>query len=70
MIATDVGANADMIENKGGVIVPVGDVTAMEKAIVEMNDVGLRKNMSEWNIDKVEMNYTTRSVMKKFINEY
>ena len=70
VVATDVGANADMIENKGGVIVPIGDVTAMEKAIVEMSNAGMRKNMSEWNINKVEINYTTRSVMQKFIEEY
>lgn len=70
VVATDVGANSDMVENKGGVIVPVGDVVAMEGAIIRMSDACIRKTMSEWNVNKVESSYTTQRVMKKFMDEY
>lgn len=70
VIATDVGANADMIEDNGGIIVSVNDIEAMEKAIEKMQNADLRKSMSEWNINKVRSNYTIEKIMQKFLDEY
>lgn len=38
IIASNVGANADMIEENGGVIVPVRDVQAIVDAIISLNN--------------------------------
>lgn len=70
IIATDVGANAQMIENNGGIIVPVENVTAIENAIQQMSDPVLRKSMSEWNINKVKTSYTTEIVMQELKKMY
>ncbi|MCW7472054.1 glycosyltransferase family 4 protein [Leptospira levettii] len=70
VVATDVGANADMIESKGGFIIPTNDVFALKKAIVRMKDVNLRKKMSIFNIAKVKNNYTSEIVLNKYLNIY
>ena len=57
VIATDVGANRDMIEDKGGVIADIGDTVAMEAALVRFFDADVRKTMSEWNVEKAKSNY-------------
>lgn len=69
-ITTDVGANADMIENKGGRILSVGDVKGMKDAIVEVEDAALRREMSAWCVKKVKENYTTPIVMNHFAKIY
>lgn len=70
VIATDVGANFDMIENYGGVVVSVGDTDAMIDAINKMQDPSLRQQMSDWCINKVRGNYTVTRVMRKFKQLY
>lgn len=70
IIATDVGANKDMIEDCGGIIVPVGDVEAMSQAIFELKSKEKRKKMSIWNIDKVKGAYSLDKVMKKIKLQY
>lgn len=62
-IATDVGANYEMLENKGGIIVPVRDVKATIQAIERMQDPELRLFSSKWNIKKVNDFYTVDKVM-------
>ena len=37
-VATDVGANLDMLENKGGLVVEKGDVDAMTSSMKELLD--------------------------------
>lgn len=69
VIATDVGANADMIENRGGVVVPVADVQSIVSAIKKLEKMQIRADMSCWNIQKVRGNYTSEKVMKQ-IKEY
>lgn len=64
-VATDVGANREMLENKGGIIVEVGDVNAMKSAFDRMSSPDVRKEMSDWLIDKVTCNYTVESVVKQ-----
>lgn len=63
VIATDVGANRDMIENKGGIIIPVGDVSAMRTALLGIEDAKVRHEMSKWNIEKVQNEYVTPMVI-------
>lgn len=69
-VATDVGANKDMIETSGGIIVPVSDVDSLAQAIQKMENYELRKGMSLWNIEKVRKNYTTEAVVQKIKDSY
>ena len=69
-VATDVGANYDMIENKGGVVVSVGDIDAMRSAINQLIDPDVRSRMSQWNIEKVRSKYLTTNVMRELLNKY
>ncbi|MBR4710788.1 MAG: glycosyltransferase family 4 protein [Clostridia bacterium] len=63
IIASDVGANKDMIEDKGGIIVPVKDEDAICNALKAMDDPCLRQQMSSWNISKVREQYTLSNVI-------
>ena len=70
VITTDVGANKDMLEDNGGVIVPVNDSDAIDVAIQQMSDKNLRKQMSRFNVEKVERNYTIDIVMQRLTDLY
>ena len=69
-ITTKVGANEEMLEGKGGVVVPVGDTISMVNALKAMQDPAVRKEMSAWNIEKVRTQYTVQNVMKKIVESY
>ena len=69
-ITTDVGANADMIEGKGGVICPVGDIDAMNRAFQKISDESVRRAMSTWCVNKVDSLYRTDKVIASFTNNY
>lgn len=69
-IATDVGANSNMIESHGGIIVNVGDTAAMVEAVKKMQDPLLRQEMSNWCINKVKNNYTVNQVMSTIKQHY
>ena len=64
-IATDVGANADMLEKQGGMIVVRNNVESITNALICMKTKIIRKKMSEWNIAKVRKCYTIESVVKE-----
>lgn len=70
VIASDVGANADMIEGRGGRTVPAGDAKAVILALDEMADLEVRRQMSEWNLRKVNSTYIIPSVMKQLVSLY
>lgn len=71
VITTDVGANKEMIEEKGGIIVPVGDSDAVVDALHRLNEnTQLRKEMSIWNVEKVRTNYLQDAVMQKLLKIY
>lgn len=70
VIATDVGANRDMIEDKGGIIVPVRDVAAIISALREMEDQAARCRMSEWNLRKVGLEYEYGCVLRRLFQIY
>lgn len=69
-IATDWAANRDMLENKGGVVVPVGGVAEAEKALADMESAETRKTMSEWNIGKVKASYLESVVLGQYVDAY
>jgi glycosyltransferase involved in cell wall biosynthesis len=70
IITTPVGANKDMIEEFGGIIVKVGDVKEISDAILKIKSLVLRNGISTWNINKVKNNYTIESVMSQLIDLY
>ncbi len=70
VIATNVGANEEMLENKGGVIVPVGDVEAMKVALEQMKASETRQKMSDWNRNKVRDQYETSQVIRFLMQCY
>ena len=69
-IATDVGANADMLEGGCGIVVTKGDVDAMERAIRALRSFKLRQDISQKAKEKVKNTYTTDAVMQKLCGVY
>lgn len=70
IITTEVGANKDMIEANGGIIVPVADSNAIIDALRTMENYYLRSNMSTWNIKKVICSYEENIVMERLLRIY
>lgn len=69
-IATDVGANKEMLENQGGVIVNIGDTDSAALALKSMQNFHKRKEMSAWNSQKVRSFYTVEAVMSQISELY
>ena len=69
-VATDVGANAEMLNDQGGIVVAVGDVRAMKDAVLRLDDSSIREKMSLWNLKKVKEQYGTKQVMRMLIQAY
>lgn len=69
-VATDVGANADMLCDGCGIVAPKGDVDQMERAIVYLQDARTRKDLSCRAVDKVRAAYVTDKVMQKIKELY
>lgn len=64
-IATDVGANADMLSDRCGCVVSVGDIDSMENAIRELASSETRRQVSENIVEKVKNNYIVDSVVRE-----
>ncbi len=69
-VASDVGANRDMLEEKGGIIVGVNDNDALEQAIIKLQDKSLRTEMSKWNIQKVINDYSSEKNFERLLRIY
>ena len=70
-IVTDWSANADMIENKGGVVLPIHDVDGLIKAITTIKDnLTLRQEMGQWNVKKVLKEYSESVVTSQYVDIY
>lgn len=69
-VATDWAANKDMLENKGGVIIGVDNLEQLIEAINSIKNPEVRRQMSEWNVKKVENNYSADIVIQKYANFY
>jgi len=70
VITTPVGANADMIEEFGGILVSSGNVADIVNAINKMSPSKVRENMSLWNVRKVERNYSIDNVIHNLLKTY
>ena len=70
VITTPVGAIPDMLEEKGGIMLPVNDDEAFAKAICEIESKSLREGMSLFNQKKVESSYTIDKVMERLFEIY
>lgn len=70
IVATNVGANFDMIENKGGIIVDAYDVHAVCYAIESIRDFDIRLKMSQSNVEKVRKCYIDSCVLPQFESLY
>ena len=70
VVATNVGANEDMLENKGGFIVDLKSNEQLKRALISIDDKMTRKMMSAWNINKVKESYTDEVVSNKILNIY
>lgn len=72
VVASDVGANRDMVEEFGGIIVPARDAEASICGFNQMLKLAEkeRREMSDWEIKKVNEQYTTNSVLNKVIDIY
>lgn len=69
-VATDVGANRDMIENYGGIIILQNDPIMIRDALDKMKNKEDRKQMSCWNKVKVKERYAIETVMKNIESFY
>lgn len=70
-IVTDWAANADMVENQGGIVIPISDVDALKEALGELlDDAPRRQAMSDFCIRKVRDNYTDTIILKKYAAAY
>ncbi len=70
VITTNVGANTDMLENKGGIIVDAKSNEQLKNALIKIDDELIRKEMSAWNIDKVMKSYIDDIVPSNILNIY
>ena len=69
-IATDVGANADMLNLTGSHIVSVGDVVAMSNALEHLKNAQVRAQISLASVKKVKENYVAEVVMENLKRYY
>ncbi len=70
-IVTDWAANGDMIENKGGIVIPTADVEALKSAIARLaEDADLRARMSAFTLAKVRENYTDTIIVRRYVDAY
>lgn len=70
VITTNVGANFEMLEDKGGLIVSPKSKDQIKNAFLKIGDECERKKMSCWNIEKVKNSYTIDIVSHKIISVY
>lgn len=69
-VATDWAANADMIGENGGFVVPVMGVEEAVAAIEKLKDKNLRTRCSASNIEKVKTSYLEPVVLDKYVEAY
>ena len=70
-IVSDWAANADMIENSGGFVVPVNDINGLCNAIQALAESEeLRHQMGSWNREKVTKYYLQERVTSMYVDLY
>ncbi len=69
-IVTDWAANRDMIEDKGGIVVPIKDTEECINAFIKMMPKMTRVACSNFNINKVKNKYIDEIVLKSYTDVY
>ena len=69
-LVSDWAANKDMIEDKGGIVIPVKDIDAAKNAIELMDNPSLREKQSSYNMNKVKNNYSEEIVLNQYVDCY
>jgi glycosyltransferase involved in cell wall biosynthesis len=69
VITTDAGANRDMLCDRGGIIVGIADVGDLTKAIERIKDPEIRREMSEFNLERVR-DFTVDKIMAQYLDIY
>lgn len=70
-VVSDWAANADMIEDKGGIIVNPTDINELYSALVSgMNDKDVRRMMGEFNLNKVKNSYLDEVIIPQYVGTY
>ena len=69
-IVTDWAANADMIEDKGGIVVDVDDIDSTIEALRNELDYERRKEQSHFNLDKITNSYVSNVVLDMYVDCY
>ena len=70
VVASDVGANSEMIGQAGGFIFSLGDIKRVVDYINLLNDADLRQTCGNTNILKVETEFTTKAVVRQLMGIY
>ena len=69
-VVSDWAANADMIENKGGIVLKHYSVQDAVQAIRQMEDPRVRKEMGDWNRNKVLNSYSDKVITDMYVDAY
>lgn len=69
-LVTDWSANKDMIENKGGFVIPIKSPEAGIIALKKMLPASIRKVQSDFNIMKVKSSYCADAVLGQYVDCY
>lgn len=70
IIASNVGANAEMIESCGGVIISPKSSAELTSALEDIRPKEVREKMAEWNLKKVKIAYGNKTVFKRMQEVY
>lgn len=69
-IVTDWAANADMIEQHGGVIIKGDADEEVVEAITSLQNANVRKKMGYWNREKVMVMYSEKKITDMYVDVY
>lgn len=69
-LVTDWAANKDMIENKGGCVVPIQSPEEAAKALQTMQPAEVRRAQSAFNIKKIKTVYANETVLAQYVDCY
>lgn len=69
-IVTDWAANADMTEDKGGIVIPIQSPDMGVAALKKMSDPEIREQCSRFNIQKVRRSYSQETIVSRYVDCY
>lgn len=69
-LVTDWAANKDMIEDKGGCVVPIQEPEKVIEALQQMMSPEIREKQSRFNIDKASTQYRAQVILDEYVDCY